>query len=246
MKKLTSVRENGEDGELTKEVSKFYDEYHKKRDRQAPGWMKMYWGQFQGSVLEIGAGKLTPDKRDDISEYLVVEISPVVVRILKESGINALVANGEDLPFQANMFDVVACHDVLEHTPNPEEFISGMCRVSRNKIIIMGPNYCGEEESIMRKRSNLLRRTQNILKGKHEEVIRFRNPHFTYNDEWESDLDAVTGINLWWIEKQLEKNGFEIISSTTFIGRSNAILGRLPFVKYAGSMMFVVGRKVME
>lgn len=230
---------------LIKQVSKFYDEYYLKRDRQAPLWMKMYWNQFKGNVLEIGAGTLVPDKTINISDYLVVEISLIATKILRSKEIQSIVVNREDLPFSSNTFDVVACHDVLEHTPNPEKLIEEMCRVSRERVIVLGPNYLGEKSSIMRKHSNLVYRTLDVIKGKQKEVIRFPDPYFSYDEKWESDLDAVTGVNLWWVKRQLEKNGFKIMTSTTFIGESiiTKTLGKMPFVKYAGYMMFVVGKK---
>lgn len=232
--------------ELIKQVSKFYDEYYLKRDRRAPSWMKIYWEQFKGNVLEIGAGTLVPDKTINIPDYLVSEISLIATKILRSKGIQSILANGEDLPFSTNTFDIVACHDVLEHTPNPERFIAEMCRVSRERVIVLGPNYLGEKSSILRKHSNLVYRTLDVLRGKQKEAIRFTNPYFSYNEKWESDLDAVTGVNLWWVEKQMKKNGFEIALSTTFIGDSiiTKTLGKLPFVKYAGYMMFIVGKKV--
>lgn len=236
---------NDKNNKLIKQISNFYNEFHLKHDRKPPYWMEMYWNEFIGNVLEIGAGTLVPVKNENISNYLVIEVSPVAVRILKGKGINAIVGDGEKLPFQKNTFDTVACHDVLEHTPNPERFIAEMCRVSRKKVIILGPNYCGEEESILRKKSNLIKRTQNIIKGGHKKIVNFKNPYFTYDKKWESDLDAVTGVNLWWVKKQIKKNKCKIIKSTTFIGESIAtkILGEIPLLKYAGYMMFVVAEK---
>jgi len=103
--------------ELIKKISKFYDKLNQKRDRKSPRWMKMYWNQFKGNVLEIGSGTLVPDKSFDISTYLVAGISTTTVKMLKEKGINAIVANGENLTFKNCTFDTVACHDVLElHT----------------------------------------------------------------------------------------------------------------------------------
>lgn len=236
----------GQDKELIKRISRFYDEYHQKRDRKPPPWMKMYWNQFKGDVLEIGAGTLVPDKTTNVSSYLVVEISLIATKILRSKGVQAIVATGEDLPFSRNAFDVVACHDVLEHTPNPDKFIAEMCRVSRGKIVILGPNYSGEESPTQRKNTNLAYRTLDIIRGKHKRVICFKDPYFTYDEAWESDLDAVTGVNLWWVERQMERNGFEIMTSTAFIdeGIITKALGKMPFLKYAGSMMFVVGKKV--
>ncbi len=118
---VTIIHNNN--NELTMKISKFYNELHQKRDRKSPSWMKMYWSQFKGNVLEIGAGTLVPDKTINISDYLVAEISPVAVRILRKKGINAVVTNGENLTFKNCTFDTVACHDVIEHTPNPERFI---------------------------------------------------------------------------------------------------------------------------
>ena len=60
---------------LIKQVSKFYDEYYLKRDRRAPSWMKIYWNQFKGNVLEIGAGTLVPDETSNIfflSKYRIL------------------------------------------------------------------------------------------------------------------------------------------------------------------------------
>jgi len=238
-------QQTGQDKEMIKKISRFYDEYHQKRDRKPPPWMKKYWSQFRGGVLEIGAGTLVPDNDTSVFHYLVVEISPTAAKILRSKGLQSIVASGEDLPFSKNTFDVVACHDVLEHTPSPDKFIAEMCRVSRGKIVILGPNYSGEESPTKRKNTNLVYRTLDIIRGKHKRAICFTDPYFTYDEGWESDLDAVTGVNLWWVEKEIEKNGFEIAAATTFIGEgiSGKILREIPFVKYAGSMMFIVGQK---
>ncbi|MBA7502784.1 Ubiquinone biosynthesis O-methyltransferase, mitochondrial [subsurface metagenome] len=64
---------------------------------------------------------------------------------LKLNGMRKMlcVGTGEKLPFRDDVFDIVTCHQVLEHTQNPAAIIKEMVRVlkSRGLLYITTPNY---------------------------------------------------------------------------------------------------------
>ncbi|MCP4221233.1 MAG: class I SAM-dependent methyltransferase, partial [bacterium] len=54
--------------------------------------------------------------------------------------IDAVCADGMELPFKDNSFDAVSMLEVLEHTTNPRLTVSEACRVSRKWIVASVPD----------------------------------------------------------------------------------------------------------
>lgn len=48
--------------------------------------------------------------------------------------------DGYNIPYDANVFDVVACVDVIEHVPDYMRLIAEMIRVSRRVVLLSTPN----------------------------------------------------------------------------------------------------------
>jgi len=78
------------------------------------------------------------------AKYVGVDISDVVVKSAKDSGINAVRvdASRETLPFDPGSFDLILCSEVIEHLYDPDFAIDEFKRVLRpsGKIIITTPN----------------------------------------------------------------------------------------------------------
>lgn len=191
--------------------------------------------------MEIGAGSIRPEK---MAAYFAIEYSPVGARLLRGKGVKIARADGLSLPFESGSFDTVACHDVLEHVLDPERFLSEMTRVSRDKVIIVGPNYVGPN----RKRNGKLQPTWlpflGCLLGQHRRVHLLKRPYFSFDERWENDADAVVGVNVWWVTHQLERHGFKRLAWRT---SDYASIGdrwaKLPFYDVLGFMMFLVAQR---
>ncbi|PJF28276.1 MAG: hypothetical protein CUN53_00925 [Phototrophicales bacterium] len=180
----------GDKVELNRQISAFYDDYHRGRPRQPDAWMqKHYWTSFIGATLEVGGGTLYPDRRD----YAVVDLSAEAVRRARARSIPALVADGSRLPFRSGAFDTAACHDVLEHVTDPEGFIAEICRVARSRLVIAGPNYIDGEPGHLDRR--LPRRVLRFLFQPESRLQALNNPHLTFDDQWQPDRDAVCAAN---------------------------------------------------
>jgi 2-polyprenyl-3-methyl-5-hydroxy-6-metoxy-1,4-benzoquinol methylase len=48
--------------------------------------------------------------------------------------------DGQNIPYDANAFDIVTCIDVLEHVPNYMHLLNEMLRVSRRVTLLSSPN----------------------------------------------------------------------------------------------------------
>jgi SAM-dependent methyltransferase len=223
--------------EISLQIREFYDSYHMKRHREPPSWMDAsYWKLFEGKTLEVGPGTLYPGRKD----LVAVEYSWVASKILAEKGVNVVNGDGQSLPFRDLSFDTVACHDVLEHVPDPKELLAEMARVSRTKVVIVGPNYVGPH----RKKSGRLQpmhyRFLSCLIGQNKRIYRLGSPRLVFDENWESDADAVVGVNVWWVVHQLRKHGFKKIVWRTEGGVDNSRwLKWVPFYDLLGFMMFV-------
>jgi 2-polyprenyl-3-methyl-5-hydroxy-6-metoxy-1,4-benzoquinol methylase len=136
-----------------------YDRWHEDRDvpeddsYQAP-WHLMardHLTDLQGlHVLEIGCG------RGSFARYLQQQGANLVAADFSESAIEitkrrlaglsncqCLVADVQEIPFEAETFDVVISLATLEHVRDPNAGIAELVRVTRigGRLIVMIPNY---------------------------------------------------------------------------------------------------------
>lgn len=224
----------GDKIELNRQISAFYDDYHRGRPRQPDVWMqKHYWTSFVGETLEVGGGTLYPDRRD----YAVVDLSTEAVRRALAQSIPALVADGSRLPFRSGAFDTVACHDVLEHVTDPEGFIAEMCRVARGRLVIAGPNYIAGEPGHLDRR--LPGRILRFLSQPQSRLQDLKNPHLTFDDQWQPDRDAVCAANAAWVADAVRRHGFRSVKIRTWEVNYH-FLNAVPVVRCLGPFMFVV------
>lgn len=94
-------------------------------------------------VLEIGSGhnpsyrsNVLCEKFMDSNYHRCGDVKVYPHQIIKHG-------DGENLPFDNKEFDYIICNQVLEHSENPDKFISEMCRVA-SRGYLETPSLLGE------------------------------------------------------------------------------------------------------
>lgn len=141
-------------------------------------------------VLEVGCGvgtnirmlnKLLPASMD--VEFQGVDISPKAIQeaaeYSKKEGIRKAffeVGKAEDLKYDAGVFDIVICTEVLEHLPGPKVAISEMYRVLKKGgcAIITTPNGTNVFRRLVGKR----------IKKRLESEVEILDPHELRDDSY--------------------------------------------------------------
>jgi ubiquinone/menaquinone biosynthesis C-methylase UbiE len=100
--------------------------------------------RYEGQLLEVGCGTGHWSEYFSSRGFAVtgIDISGEMIKVAKNKHIaNAQfeIADGENLPFAAQSFDIAAAITTLEFTPNPAKMLSEMARcVKKNGWIIAG------------------------------------------------------------------------------------------------------------
>lgn len=226
------------DTELRDAIGLFYDQYHRKRVRRPNEWMKsIYWPQLEGKILEVGAGTLWPIDKE---KYTILDLSSESILRGRKAGFEGLIADGSNLPFKNESFDTVACYDVLEHIINPSLLICEMCRVSRNRVVIAGPNFINGRTSGMNR--YLLFNFFSFIFGKGKHPQQIIKPHLSFDENWKPDRDAIFATNAGWVADEIKRNSRRIQTLRTWDLRF-PWLNLIPGVRCLGTFMFVVGEK---
>ncbi len=66
--------------------------------------------------------------------YTGLDITPKMIEVGKSKnlkGVDWVVGDCENLPFEDNSFDVIICSNSFHHYPNPQSFFNSVCRVLR-------------------------------------------------------------------------------------------------------------------
>ena len=85
-------------------------------------------------VLEVGCGwgdLAGWVARETGAEVVAVDLSPCMVELAREAGVDARLADVQDLPFGNEMFDVAIAAWMLYHVPDLERALSELARVLR-------------------------------------------------------------------------------------------------------------------
>ncbi len=235
-----------ENRELTEQIKSFYEIYHQKRNRPLDNWLTdVYWQALFGNVLEVGAGTRPLQSNSKVDAYVPFDIAYYAIAKAKEQNLHGIVGDATRMPFKAQSYDVVCCYDVLEHIPDPEALLAEMCRVSRQRVIVSGPNYIGRVYCPSFGRY-LPRNLWLYLTGQNKHWYRLENYHLEYNDEWQPDFDAVTATNSSWVKKQLQKHGFKNIVALTWkrdMVKFSPIMDRIPAIRELGPYMHIVAER---
>ena len=108
-----------------------------------------------GHILDVGCGSgiitrelalLTRGKVTGIdNSYDMIKVAKKLLKNVEN--IDLQVADGEDLPFEDNTFDVTTCNLVLMWSHHPQEIIREMARVTKSEGIVLAslePDYGGK------------------------------------------------------------------------------------------------------
>ncbi|QFJ53515.1 class I SAM-dependent methyltransferase [Pseudobutyrivibrio xylanivorans] len=73
-------------------------------------------------------------EKDSTKHYTGLDITPRMIEVAKSKNLNGVdwvVGDCENLPFEDNSFDVIICSNSFHHYPNPQKFFNSVKRVLR-------------------------------------------------------------------------------------------------------------------
>lgn len=206
--------------------------------------------------LDIGCGNgevLFQLKKQGFKNGYGLDISKLFIKKAKTRGLkNVYSYDGKKFPFNNNYFDLVGSFNVLEHTPNPEEFIKQQVKLlKKNSLIIIAcPNFLsptlpsphprikGARNRIL----NAFRIVSKLLnrKSKFDSMPVIKRTHFEYDD------DAIAVTNLIDIKRVLRSTNCRIVYESGFINYDTMlfrVINAMPLVRYTLPSCFVVAQK---
>lgn len=114
---------------------------------QNEGVKKLLGQKLPSKVLEVGGGhgQLTPLLVDLGCHVTILASDPVcekrVAHLTSQDRCKFVVGDLMDPPFEPESFDTVISIRMLAHCPNWEDFIRGLCRVARSRVIVDYPSW---------------------------------------------------------------------------------------------------------
>lgn len=115
-----------------------------------PRYVEFFYSKFGAdrgsSFFEIGSGNgdmsraMLAANQGQIGRYLTSEYFPQGVEWLKTSGLDAIQADAEALPFPDAAFDVTLEFDVMHHVNQPRAMAREMMRVGRGRCLLTESN----------------------------------------------------------------------------------------------------------
>ena len=73
-------------------------------------------------------------EKDPNKHYTGIDLTPRMIEVARAKnleGVNWVVGDCEDLPFEENSFDVIICSNSFHHYPNPQKFFDSVKRMLR-------------------------------------------------------------------------------------------------------------------
>jgi SAM-dependent methyltransferase len=184
-------------------------------------------------VLEVGCGwgELAEwIARETGAEVVAVDLSPRMVELARERGVDAGVADVQSLPFEDAIFDVVVAAWMLYHVPDLDRGLAEIARVLRP-----GGTFDAATNSRLhlQERRDLVGSGPSTLKFSREDGEDHLRPHFASIDR--IDVDGVLEL--------IDRAGVEdyvsaSISMSPFIANLPDEI-EVPFVARRGSSVFV-------
>ena len=98
-------------------------------------------------ILEIGCGLgefAERMARELAADVLAVDISPRMVELARARGVDARVADAEELPFGDGEFDAVVANWVLQHPPDLDRGLAEIDRVLSDRGRLVAATFSGE------------------------------------------------------------------------------------------------------
>lgn len=100
-----------------------------------PGILSEIESEAWCNLLDAGCGtgaviSLLRDKYPD-KNYTGIDLSPKMIEVAKQknSGVNFICGDCEELPFSDGSFDVIICSQSFHHYPNPDKFFYNAHRI---------------------------------------------------------------------------------------------------------------------
>jgi SAM-dependent methyltransferase len=186
-----------------------------------------------GRVLEVGCGwgELAEwIARETGAVAVAIDLSPRMVELAVERGIDASVADVQALPFADGEFDLVVAAWMLYHVPDLQRGLSEIARVLRP-----GGTFVAATNSRLHLHElrELVGSGPSTLKFSREDGEEHLRPHFATVDR--IDVDGVLELT---DRESVEDYVSASISMSPFIANLPAKIG-LPFVARRGSSVFV-------
>ena len=97
-----------------------------------------------GKALDIGCGngKFMRTMNSIGWRFEGVEFNPVAVEICRKAGLKVFHGDLKSAGFKDNSFDLISARHIIEHIPDPKNFIGEIARILKNggRIVIRTPN----------------------------------------------------------------------------------------------------------
>ena len=186
-----------------------------------------------GRVLEVGCGwgELAEwIARETRAEVVAVDLSPRMVELARDRGIDASVADVQALPFEDGTFDLVVAAWMLYHVPDLDRGLAEIARVLRS-----GGTFVASTNSRfhLHELRELVGSGPSTLKFSREDGEEHLRPHFATIDR--IDVDGVLELT---DRAAVEDYVSASISMSPFIENLPEQID-LPFVARRGSSVFV-------
>jgi len=186
-----------------------------------------------GRVLEVGCGwgELAEwIARETRAEVVAVDLSPRMVELARDRGIDASVADVQALPFEDGTFDLVVAAWMLYHVPDLDRGLAEIARVLRP-----GGTFVASTNSRfhLHELRELVGSGPSTLKFSREDGEEHLRPHFATIDR--IDVDGVLELT---DRAAVEDYVSASISMSPFIANLPEQID-LPFVARRGSSVFV-------
>lgn len=122
--------------------------FHQRRFNSTVSLIKDFTKGENVKILDLGCGEghLTDVIKKENQNYdvygLDYAISAIDYAVEKFKGIDFVVADGYEPPYQDNYFDVVICNNIWEHVPDPLRLLSVISRITKDGglLIISTPS----------------------------------------------------------------------------------------------------------
>ena len=163
-------------------------------------------------ILDVGCGvgsvlNLIVDR----DRKFGIDVSETSIKIAKEKGLNCVVYDGTNLPFEEEKFGLVYSFNVLEHVDNVEFYLSEMVRVLKRGgyLVIVFPNFLSITNSFHWHTAGFSQKICNfmsILKKIIFPRLSFQKMKSVEREDFHSDDDACNVTNPIDIMKWAKNN----------------------------------------